>query len=54
MEGIIAKRSGAFIIPGTGRREWLKIKTGHRQEMIICGYMPSDKASRPSAPCCAQ
>ena len=46
MEGIIAKRSGGSYYPGYRSGEWLKIKTGHRQEMIICGYMPSDKASR--------
>jgi bifunctional non-homologous end joining protein LigD len=47
LEGIIAKRADSRYFPGNRTRDWLKIKTGHRQEMIICGYMPSDKASRP-------
>ena len=46
LEGIIAKRADAKYHPGNRSDDWLKIKTGHRQEMIICGYMPSDKNSR--------
>jgi bifunctional non-homologous end joining protein LigD len=46
LEGIIAKQADGRYYPGNRTSEWLKIKTGHRQEMIICGYMPSDKASR--------
>jgi bifunctional non-homologous end joining protein LigD len=46
LEGIIAKRAAGKYYPGYRSEEWLKIKTGHRQEMIICGYMPSGKESR--------
>jgi bifunctional non-homologous end joining protein LigD len=46
LEGIIAKHSGGKYYPGYRSDGWLKIKTGHRQEMIICGYMPSGKESR--------
>jgi bifunctional non-homologous end joining protein LigD len=46
LEGIIAKRESSKYHPGNRSDDWLKIKTGYRQEMIICGYMPSDKASR--------
>ena len=46
LEGIIAKRSDGKYYPGSRSDGWLKIKTGHRQEMIICGYMPSGKESR--------
>lgn len=54
LEGIIAKRATGKYHPGSRSDEWLKIKTGHRQEMIICGYMPSDKKSRAfgSVLCC--
>ena len=46
LEGIIAKRAAGKYYPGYRSDEWLKIKTGHRQEMVICGYMPSGKESR--------
>jgi bifunctional non-homologous end joining protein LigD len=46
LEGIIAKRAESIYTPGERSKDWLKIKTGHRQEMIICGYMPSDKSGR--------
>ncbi len=46
IEGIIAKRATAKYHPGNRSDDWLKIKTGYRQEMIICGYTPSDKQSR--------
>ncbi|TKA96316.1 DNA ligase D [Cereibacter changlensis] len=47
-EGVISKRSSA---PYRGSRngDWLKIKCGHRQEFIICGWKPSDKPGRPFA-----
>ncbi len=46
LEGIIAKRATGKYHPGSRTDEWLKMKTSHRQEMIICGYMPSEKQSR--------
>ena len=47
LEGIISKRADSLYHPGDRSKDWLKIKTGHRQEMIICGYMPSEKEGRP-------
>lgn len=46
LEGIIAKRATSKYFPGKRSDDWLKIKTGHRQEMIICGYALSEKESR--------
>jgi len=45
-EGIIAKRADAPYRPG--RRDWLKIKCGHRQEFVIAGTSPSTRG-RPFA-----
>lgn len=47
-EGIISKRIDA---PYRGRRTkaWRKIKCSRRQEFVIGGYRPSDKAGRPFA-----
>jgi len=38
LEGIIAKKSDSTYVPGSRSKNWLKIKTRHRQEVIICGY----------------
>lgn len=46
LEGIIAKKADGHYFPGERSKEWLKIKTAHRQEMVICGYTASDKAKR--------
>lgn len=46
LEGIIAKKADGKYIPGERTKDWLKVKTGSRQEMIICGYTTSDKAGR--------
>lgn len=47
-EGIIAKRATA---PYRGQRStnWLKVKCTRRQEFVVGGYSPSDKAGRPFA-----
>jgi len=45
-EGIIAKKATSHYRPGDRGKDWLKIKTSFRQEMIIAGYVPSDKAGR--------
>ncbi len=47
-EGIISKRIDA---PYRGRRTkmWRKVKCSKRQEFVIGGYSPSDKAGRPFA-----
>jgi len=41
-EGIVAKRAGAPYRSGRGH-DWLKIKCGRRQELVIAGFSPSDK-----------
>ncbi|MGD9555870.1 MAG: DNA ligase D [Mangrovibacterium sp.] len=46
LEGIIAKKADGRYNPGERTKEWLKVKTGLRQEMVICGYTTSDKAGR--------
>ena len=38
LEGIIAKKSDSAYMPGSRSKNWLKIKTRQRQEVIICGY----------------
>lgn len=37
-EGIMAKRAQAPYVSGRRTRDWLKIKTGLRQEVVIVGY----------------
>ena len=46
LEGIIAKKSDSPYIPGARSREWLKIKTANRQEVIIGGYTKNDGSSK--------
>ena len=38
LEGIIAKKADAEYLPGERSRDWLKIKTGKRQEVVIGGF----------------
>ena len=38
LEGVMAKRKGSRYLEGKRTRDWLKIKTHHRQEFVICGY----------------
>jgi bifunctional non-homologous end joining protein LigD len=38
LEGIMAKRSASLYYEGKRTRDWLKLKTRHRQEFVICGY----------------
>lgn len=38
LEGIMAKKSDSDYKPGYRTREWLKIKTGMREELVIGGY----------------
>ncbi len=38
LEGIIAKRAEGKYYSGKRTREWLKIKTGHEQEVVIVGF----------------
>jgi bifunctional non-homologous end joining protein LigD len=38
LEGIMAKRSVSLYYEGKRTRDWLKLKTRQRQELVICGY----------------
>ncbi len=38
LEGIMAKKTNSYYSPGIRTREWLKIKTVSRQEVVIGGY----------------
>ncbi|QDR81134.1 non-homologous end-joining DNA ligase [Sporomusa termitida] len=40
LEGIIAKRLDSSYQPGKRSGAWLKIKNQHRQELLICGWVP--------------
>jgi bifunctional non-homologous end joining protein LigD len=47
LEGIIAKKSSSKYYPGIRTKEWLKIKTSRRQEMVIGGYTQNEGSSKP-------
>jgi bifunctional non-homologous end joining protein LigD len=38
LEGIMAKRSDSLYLSGARTRDWLKIKTSKRQEVVIAGF----------------
>ncbi|MCW2977365.1 MAG: ligase, partial [Actinomycetia bacterium] len=38
LEGVMAKRPQSPYLEGKRSRDWLKIKTHHRQEFVICGW----------------
>jgi len=46
IEGVVSKRGDAPYRSGR-RREWLKVKCLHRQEVVIGGWRPSQAAGRP-------
>lgn len=46
LEGIIAKRADSLYSPGIRTKEWLKIKTAKRQEVIIGGYTKNQDSSK--------
>jgi bifunctional non-homologous end joining protein LigD len=46
LEGIMAKRAKGFYYSGKRTREWLKIKTALRQEVVIVGYTPPEGTRR--------
>jgi len=46
LEGIMAKRMGSLYVPGARTREWLKIKTTSRQEVVIGGYTRNEGTSK--------
>jgi bifunctional non-homologous end joining protein LigD len=43
LEGIMAKNKKGIYYPGLRSKDWLKIKTSLRQEMLICGFIASEK-----------
>lgn len=47
LEGIIAKKTGSKYHPGQRSKEWLKIKTGKRQEVVIGGYTNNEGSNKP-------
>ena len=46
LEGIVAKKADSIYIPGSRSREWLKIKVGMRQEVVIGGYTHNQGSSK--------
>ncbi|KAA9038764.1 DNA ligase D [Ginsengibacter hankyongi] len=46
LEGIIAKKTASKYYPGQRSKEWLKIKTSKRQEVIIGGYTHNEDSSK--------
>lgn len=46
LEGIIAKKMDSLYTPGVRTREWLKIKTASRQEVVIGGYTRNEGTSK--------
>src|SRR4029079_2650428 len=47
LEGIIAKKAASKYFPGERSKEWLKIKTGKRQEVVIGGYTNNEGSNKP-------
>jgi bifunctional non-homologous end joining protein LigD len=47
LEGIIAKRADSLYYPGERSKEWLKIKTSERQEVVIGGYTRNEGSGKP-------
>jgi bifunctional non-homologous end joining protein LigD len=45
LEGVVSKRADSRY-PSARSRDWLKIKCLRRQEFVIVGWLPSDKARR--------
>jgi bifunctional non-homologous end joining protein LigD len=46
LEGIMAKRTDSIYSPGMRSREWLKIKTASRQEVVIGGFTRNEDSPR--------
>ncbi|HVU98174.1 MAG TPA: DNA ligase D [Puia sp.] len=46
LEGIMAKKTESHYTPGIRTREWLKIKTSMRQEVVIGGYTRNEGTSK--------
>ena len=46
LEGIIAKKADSKYFPGQRSKDWLKIKTGKRQEVVIGGFTNNEGSSK--------
>jgi bifunctional non-homologous end joining protein LigD len=46
LEGILAKRADSAYTPGIRSKEWLKIKVGNRQEVVIGGFTKNEGSSK--------
>ena len=46
LEGVMAKKKGSQYIPGVRSKDWVKIKTEKRQELIIGGYTLNERSSK--------
>jgi bifunctional non-homologous end joining protein LigD len=46
LEGVMAKKSGSMYTIGKRTRDWLKIKTEKRQELVIGGYTHNEGSSK--------
>ena len=46
LEGIMAKKTDSLYTPGARTKEWLKIKTVSRQEVVIGGYTRNEGTSK--------
>lgn len=46
LEGIMAKKTDSSYTPGIRTKEWLKIKTSSRQEVVIGGYTRNEGTSK--------
>jgi bifunctional non-homologous end joining protein LigD len=48
LEGVVAKRLGSTYQPGVRSRDWIKVKTTARQELVVGGWMPGKGKRRNS------
>lgn len=46
LEGIMAKKADSLYTPNLRSKEWLKIKTNQRQEVVIGGFTKNDDTSK--------
>ena len=46
LEGIMAKKEDSLYYPGTRSKDWLKIKTQQRQEVVIGGFTQNEGSSK--------
>src|SRR5205085_11875007 len=46
LEGIIAKKADSIYLPEKRTKDWLKIKTGKRQEVVIGGFTNNEGSNK--------